>query len=65
MIFRNILLKRKGDEKMGYSSEKNTQIVISLLKYHGIRKIVASPGATNVSFVASVQQDDFLKYILL
>ena len=31
-----------------YTSEKNTQILISLMKFHGIRKIVASPGATNV-----------------
>lgn len=47
--------------KTYYTSEKNTLILISLLKAHGIRKIVASPGATNVSFVASVQQDSFFQ----
>lgn len=46
---------------MKYTSERNTQIVIQLLKYHGIRKIVASPGANNVSFVASVQSDPFFE----
>lgn len=42
-----------------YSDEKNVQILISLLKAHEIKDIVASPGATNVSFVASCQQDSF------
>ena len=42
-----------------YSDEKNVQILISLLKSHNIRDIVASPGATNVSFVASCQQDSY------
>lgn len=46
---------------MGYTSELNAQILISLLKSHGVKKIVASPGATNVSFVASVQQDSFFE----
>lgn len=46
---------------MGYTSERNNQMVIGLLKYHGIKKVVASPGATNVSFVASIQQDDFFE----
>ena len=40
-----------------YSSECNIQIVIALLKAYGIRKVIASPGATNLSFVASIQQD--------
>ena len=31
----------------GYTSEKNIQIIISLLKQHGIKKIIASPGITN------------------
>lgn len=44
-----------------YSSERNVQIVISLLKAHGIRKIIASPGATNIAFVASVQIDPFFE----
>ncbi|MDY9918630.1 MAG: thiamine pyrophosphate-binding protein [Proteiniphilum sp.] len=44
-----------------YTNEINVQIVISLLKAHGIRKIVASPGTTNMTFVASVQQDPFFQ----
>ena len=46
---------------MGYTSERNCQIVIELLKHHGIKRIIASPGATNVSFVASVQQDPYFE----
>ena len=42
-----------------YSSERNHQIVIELLKYHKIHYVVASPGATNVSFIASIQNDPF------
>ncbi len=44
-----------------YSNFKNVQILIALLKKHGIRKIVASPGTSNMPFVASVQQDDFFE----
>lgn len=44
-----------------YTAERNCQIVIALLKANNIRKIVASPGATNVSFVASVQSDPFFE----
>ena len=47
-----------------YTSEINTQMLICLMKKHGIKKVVASPGATNVCFVASLQQDDFLSCIL-
>ena len=44
-----------------YTTEKHTQIVISLLKQYGIKKIVVSPGTTNVTFVASVQNDHFFE----
>lgn len=44
-----------------YSDEKNVQILISLLKKHNIRKVIASPGATNVTFVASIQNDPFFE----
>ena len=40
-----------------YTDEKNAQIVIALLKAHGIRKIVANPGIANLAFVGSVQND--------
>lgn len=44
-----------------YSNEKNVQILMALLKAHNIKNIVVSPGATNISFVASCQQDSFFK----
>lgn len=44
-----------------YTNEKNAQIVIALLKEHGIKKVVASPGTTNMAFVASIQQDSFFE----
>lgn len=44
-----------------YSSEKNIQIVISLLKANNIRRVIISPGGTNVAFVASLQCDSFFE----
>lgn len=46
-----------------YSDEKNAQIVIALLKAHGIRRVIASPGTTNMALVASMQTDShFIMY---
>lgn len=44
-----------------YTDEVNTLILISLLKAHGIKKVIASPGATNISFVGSIQYDPFFE----
>ncbi len=44
-----------------YTSERNTQIVLSLLKSYGIRQVVASPGATNFAVVGSMQHDKYFK----
>lgn len=44
-----------------YSSEKNIQILIALLKAHNIRKVVASPGTTNMSMVGSLQNDPWFE----
>ncbi|MDC7288803.1 thiamine pyrophosphate-binding protein [Blautia schinkii] len=44
-----------------YTDEINTLILISLLKKHNIRKIIASPGTTNISFVGSVQIDSYFE----
>ncbi|WP_165741597.1 thiamine pyrophosphate-binding protein, partial [Pseudoalteromonas sp. Z1A6] len=41
------------------TKEKNAQIIISLLKAHGIRIIVASPGTTNVALIGSIQNDPY------
>lgn len=49
--------------ELKYTNDKSTQILISLLKAHGIKKVVASPGTTNAIFVASIQNDkDFEIY---
>jgi len=52
---------RYEDNRCGYTDEKNAQILIALLKEHGIRKIIASPGATNIAFVGSIQYDPFFE----
>lgn len=46
-------------EGLFYTNEENVQIVISLLKQNNIRKVIVSPGATNITFVGSIQHDDF------
>ena len=46
---------------MNYTSERNTQILIALMKAHNIKKVIASPGALNVSFVASISSDPFFE----
>lgn len=42
-----------------YSIAKNVQIVIALLKAHGINNLVLNPGGTNAAFVRGVQDDPF------
>lgn len=44
-----------------YTDEINTLVLISLLKEHNIKKIIASPGTTNISFVGSVQFDPYFE----
>lgn len=44
-----------------YTDEVNCQIVIALLKAHGIRKVIANPGATNIAFVGSIQNDPWFE----
>jgi len=40
-----------------YTDEKNALIIIALLKANGIRKVIASPGTTNMALVCSMQHD--------
>lgn len=47
-----------------YTNDRTTQIVLYLLKAHGIRKVIVSPGTTNVTLVASMQIDPYLSCIL-
>lgn len=44
-----------------YTDDKNAQIVLSLLKKYGIKKIVVSPGTTNVPISRSVQLDPWFE----
>lgn len=44
-----------------YSNEKNVQILLALLKEHGIRKVIASPGTTNMSLVVSMNNDPYFE----
>ena len=41
-----------------YTNGRNVQILISVLKANNIRKVIVSPGTTNIEFVASIQNDD-------
>lgn len=44
-----------------YTSEVNCQILIALLKAHGVRMVIVNPGTTNMSFVGSIQSDPWFK----
>lgn len=48
-------------EQKYYTVERNVQIMISLLKAHGIKRVIASPGTTNMTFVGSIQQDPWFE----
>lgn len=43
------------------TSERNIQIVIALLKANNIKRVITSPGATDVSINASLQHDSFFE----
>lgn len=48
-------------EELFYSAEVNVQLLISLMKAHGIRKVIVSPGTTNIAFTASIRQDSYFE----
>ena len=48
-------------EKKYYSDERSVQIIIAVLKANGIKKVIASPGTTNLTFVGSIQQDPWFE----
>ena len=50
-----------SEQKHYYTDEKNAQIVIALLKAHGIHKVIANPGTTNIAIVGSVQNDPWFQ----
>lgn len=47
------------DNLSHYTIDKNAQIVLALLKAHNIRKIIVSPGTTNITLARSAQNDSF------
>lgn len=43
------------------TTERNVQIVLQLMKTHGIKKVIASPGSTDVVVVESMQNDPWFE----
>lgn len=48
-------------DKKYYTDERNVLIVIALLKAHGIKRVIASPGTTNMTFIGSIQNDPWFE----
>lgn len=44
-----------------YTDERHIQILIYLMKAHNVKKIVASPGTTNLTLVGSLQNDPYFE----
>ena len=44
-----------------YSNDINVLMLLSLMKQHGIKKVIASPGTTNLAIVGSMQHDDYFE----
>lgn len=44
-----------------YANERSVLILLALLKEYNIKKVVASPGTTNLSLVASLQYDSYFE----
>ncbi len=44
-----------------YTNEKNLLVILALLKSHNIKKVVTSPGSTNHTLVASMQNDSWFE----
>lgn len=40
-------------------NKKNIEIIVELLKKHGVNQVVISPGGTNISLIQAIQFDDF------
>mgnify|MGYP000339659809 CR=1 FL=1 len=49
------------EQKFYYTNERNVQIVIALLKAHGVHRVIASPGTTNMTFVVSIENDPWFQ----
>lgn len=44
-----------------YTSARNIQIVIALMKSHGIKRVITSPGATDIAINFSLQHDPYFE----
>lgn len=44
-----------------YSNNKNVLMLLSIMKQHNIRKVIASPGTTNIAVVGSMQHDNYFE----
>ena len=53
--------KCRMESRFHYTNERNVQIVIALLKAHGIHRVIVSPGTTNMTFVVSIQNDPWFQ----
>lgn len=49
------------NSKTAYTDERNAQILIALLKAHGIKRVIASPGTSHMPFLGSIQSDPWFK----
>lgn len=49
------------NNNLHYTNERNVQIVIALLKAHGIHRVIVSPGTTNMTFVVSIENDPWFQ----
>ena len=47
--------------ELKYSAERAAQILVSLLKQHNIKKVVASPGTTNMTFLVTAMHDPWFE----
>ena len=59
MLKQNQTSTNLPDNLSHYTIDKNSQIVLALLKAHNIRKIIVSPGTTNITLARSAQNDSF------
>lgn len=44
-----------------YTNNKNVLMLLSLMKQYNVKKVIASPGTTNIAVVGSMQHDDYFE----
>lgn len=43
--------------EFNYANEENALMLVALLKAHGIKKVIASPGTTDICIIVSMMHD--------